>query len=63
MRTSHLSVAILFIAALSTPFYAYAGLADENGDNGTKSEPVAKSDPDCDNTNGLHSDRLFRLTL
>jgi hypothetical protein len=56
-------VAILFIAALSTPFYAYAGLADENGDKGTKSEPVTKSDPDCDNTNGLHSDRLFRLTL
>jgi hypothetical protein len=63
MRTSHLSVAILFSAALSNSFYAHAGSADENGDNGTKTEPVSKSDPDCDHTNGLPSDRLFPLTF
>ena len=59
MRTSQLSVAIFFIAALSNPFYAYAGSADENGDPGTETKPVSKSDPDCDHTNELSSDRLF----
>jgi hypothetical protein len=62
MRTSRLSVAIFFIAALSNPFYAYAGSADGNGDQGTETKPVSKSDPDCDHTNELLSDRLFRLT-
>jgi hypothetical protein len=59
MRTSRLSVAIFFIAALSNPFYAYAGSADGNGDQGTETKPVSKSDPDCDHTNELPSDRLF----
>jgi hypothetical protein len=63
MRTLRLSVTIFFIAALSNPFYAYAGSADDNGDQGTKTKPVSKPDPDCDHTNGLPSDRLFRLTL
>jgi hypothetical protein len=63
MRTSRLSVAIFFIAALLNPFYAYAVSADENGDQGTKTKPVSKPDPDCDHTNGLPSDHLFRLTL
>jgi hypothetical protein len=63
MRTSRLSglrsLAICFIAALSNPFYAYAGSANENGDKGTKTEPVTKGDPDCDHTNDLPSNRLF----
>jgi hypothetical protein len=63
MRTSRLSglrpLAIFIIAALSNPFYAYAGSANENGDKGTKTEPITKGDPDCDHTNGLPSNRLF----
>jgi len=63
MRTPHLSVAILFIAALAHSLYAYAGSAEEKGDQGTKPEPVSRPDPDCDHTNGPPSDRIFRLTL
>ena len=63
MRTSQLSVAIFFFAALSNPFPAYSGSADINGDKGTKTEPVTKSDTDCDHTNGLPTRRYFRLTL
>lgn len=63
MRTSRLTMAIFFIAALSTPFYAYAGSANENGDKGTKTEPVTKRDPDCDHTHGLPLDRRFYLAF
>jgi len=59
MRTSRLSVAMFLIAVLSNSLPAYAGSADENGDQGTKTEPVSKSDPECDHTNKLPSDRLF----
>ena len=63
MKTLRLSVTIFFIAALSNSFCAYAGSADGNGDQGTETKPVSEPDPDCDHTNGLPSDRLFRLTL
>ena len=63
MRTSRLSVAIVLIAALSNPFDAYAGSADETGDQGTIPKPVSKPEPDCDHTNGQPSGRHFRLTL
>ena len=56
-------MAIFFIAALSTPFYGYAGSANENGDKGTKTETITQRDPDCDHTNGLPSDRRFYLAL
>jgi hypothetical protein len=59
MSTSRLSVAIFLIAALTNPFYAYAGSADENGDQGTKTDPVSGPDPDCDHNDG----QPFRLTL
>ena len=61
MKTLRLSVTIFFIAALSNTFYAHAGSANDNGDQGTKTKPVSEPDPDCDLTNGLPSDRLFRL--
>jgi len=63
MKTFRLSVTILFIAALSNPFYAYAGSADDNGDQGTKTKPVYEPDPDCDHHDGLPSHRIFRLTM
>jgi hypothetical protein len=63
MRTSRLSVAIFFIAALSNQLDAYAGSANENGDKGTKTEPVTEPDPDCDHNDVLPSHRLFRLTF
>jgi hypothetical protein len=63
MRTARLSVAIFFIAALSNSLHAYAGSTDENGDQGPKTEPVTKPDPECDHNDVLPSHSLFRLTL
>jgi len=63
MKTLRLCVTVFFIAALSNPFFAYAGSADDNGDQGTKTKPISEPDPDCDHTNGLPSDCPFRLTL
>ena len=63
MRTSRLSMTIFLIAALSGPFYVYAGSADENGDQGPKTEPVTPPDPDCDHNDVLPSHRIFRLTM
>ena len=63
MRTARLSVAIFFIAPLSNPLHAYAGSTDENGDQGPKTEPITKPDPECDHNDVLPSHSLFRLTL
>jgi hypothetical protein len=63
MGASQLTLGILMIAALSTPFYAWAGSADERGEQGTTTKPASSPDPDCDHYDGLLSDRLFHLTL
>jgi len=63
MGTSRLSVVMSLIFALSIPLYAYAGSADEKGDQGTTTKPVYTPDPDCDYNDGLPSDRLLHMTL
>jgi hypothetical protein len=53
MKASRLSMAIFFIAALLNPFYANAGSADENEDQGTIPKPVSKPEPECENSSTI----------
>jgi len=63
MEISRLFVVMCFISALSNPFYAWAGSADEKGDQGATTKPVSRPDPDCDHSDGQPSDGRFDLTL
>jgi hypothetical protein len=53
MKASRLSMAIFFIAALLNPFYANAGSADENEDQGTIPKPVSKPEPECEHSSTI----------
>ena len=53
MKASRLSMAIFFIAALLNPFYANAGSADENEDQGTIPKPMPKPEPECEHSSTI----------